>query len=153
MPVSLYEISIPVFIRSLTNLAAILKKGEAYADEKGIPHSKLLESHQRYLQGRRRAHCRHRARRNGRYRNDIRGPASKDPEDDRISPGRGGNEYGWQGGVAGGPGDQVRSVQFYGDGLPADLCSPELLLSRRDGLWYLGKLLSTVPHRFTYAVF
>ena len=44
MPVSLYEISIPVFIRSLTNLAAILKKGEAYADEKGIPHSKLLES-------------------------------------------------------------------------------------------------------------
>ena len=44
MPVSLYEISIPVFIRNLTNLAAILKKGEAYADEKGIPHSKLLES-------------------------------------------------------------------------------------------------------------
>jgi hypothetical protein len=44
MPLSLYEISIPVFIRSLTNLATILKKGEAYADEKGIPHSKLLES-------------------------------------------------------------------------------------------------------------
>jgi uncharacterized protein len=44
MPVSLYEISIPVFIRGLTNLAAILKKGEAYADEKGIPHSKLLET-------------------------------------------------------------------------------------------------------------
>jgi hypothetical protein len=44
MPVSLYEASIPVFIRSLTNFAAILKKGEAYADEKGIPHSKLLES-------------------------------------------------------------------------------------------------------------
>jgi hypothetical protein len=44
MPVSLYEISIPVFIRSLTNLSAILKKGEAYADEKGIPHSKLLDA-------------------------------------------------------------------------------------------------------------
>src|ERR1700722_4974651 len=89
---------------------------------------------QRYFQGRRRARCRHRARRNGRYRNDIRGPASKDPEDDRSSPGCGGNEYGWQGGVAGGPEDQVRRVQFYGDELSAELCSPELLLSRRDGL-------------------
>lgn len=44
MPISLYEISIPVFIRSLTNLSAILKKGEAYADEKGIAHSKLLDA-------------------------------------------------------------------------------------------------------------
>jgi uncharacterized protein len=44
MPVSLYEISIPVFIRSLTNLSAILKKGETYATEKGIPHAKLLEA-------------------------------------------------------------------------------------------------------------
>jgi hypothetical protein len=44
MPVSLYELSIAVFIRSLTNLAAILKKGEAYADEKGIPHAKLLDA-------------------------------------------------------------------------------------------------------------
>lgn len=44
MPLSLYEISIPVFIRSLTNLAGVLKKGEAYADEKGMPHSKLLDA-------------------------------------------------------------------------------------------------------------
>jgi hypothetical protein len=44
MPVSLYEVSIPVFIGSLTNLSAVLKKGEAYADEKGIPHAKLLEA-------------------------------------------------------------------------------------------------------------
>jgi hypothetical protein len=44
MPVSLYEISIPVFIHSLTSLSAILKKGEAYADEKGIAHSKLLDA-------------------------------------------------------------------------------------------------------------
>ena len=44
MPVSLYEISVPVFIRSLNSLSAILKKGESYADEKGIPHAKLLEA-------------------------------------------------------------------------------------------------------------
>lgn len=44
MPLSFYEISIAVFIRGLTNLSAFLKKGEAYADEKGIPHSKLLEA-------------------------------------------------------------------------------------------------------------
>ena len=44
MPISLYELSIPVFIRSLNNVSAFLKKGEAYADEKGIPHAKLLET-------------------------------------------------------------------------------------------------------------
>jgi hypothetical protein len=44
MPVSLYEISIPVFIRGLTNLAAILKKGEAYADEKGLAHATVLDA-------------------------------------------------------------------------------------------------------------
>jgi len=42
MPISLYEISVPVFIRGLNNLSAILKKAEAYADEKGIPHEELL---------------------------------------------------------------------------------------------------------------
>ena len=31
---SLYEISIPVFIRALNNLSAILSKGSDYADEK-----------------------------------------------------------------------------------------------------------------------
>ena len=44
MPVTLYELSIPVFIRNLNNLSAILKKGEAYADEQGIPHARLLEA-------------------------------------------------------------------------------------------------------------
>jgi hypothetical protein len=44
MPVSLYEISIPVFIRGLTNLAAILQKAETYADEKGLPHSTFLDA-------------------------------------------------------------------------------------------------------------
>jgi uncharacterized protein len=44
MPVSLYEVSIPVFIRGFTNLSAVLKKGEAYADENGMPHTKLLEA-------------------------------------------------------------------------------------------------------------
>ena len=32
MPLSLYEITIPVFIRGLTNLSAILSKGSTYAD-------------------------------------------------------------------------------------------------------------------------
>ena len=44
MSITLYELSIPVFVRSLTNLSAILKKAEAYADEKGMPHAKLLEA-------------------------------------------------------------------------------------------------------------
>ena len=44
MPISLYEISVPPFIRGLNNLSAILKKGEAYADEKGIPHEELLQA-------------------------------------------------------------------------------------------------------------
>ena len=42
MPLSLYEISVPVFIRGFNNLSAILKKAKAYADEKGIPHEELL---------------------------------------------------------------------------------------------------------------
>ena len=41
---SLYNASIPVFIRGLTNLTAILKKGEAHADEKSIAHSTLLNT-------------------------------------------------------------------------------------------------------------
>jgi hypothetical protein len=44
MPLSLYEASIPVFVRGLRNLSAILDKGRAFADEKGIPHSELLEA-------------------------------------------------------------------------------------------------------------
>jgi hypothetical protein len=44
MPLSLYDISVPVFIRVLGNLSEVLKKGEAFADEKGIPHAQLLEA-------------------------------------------------------------------------------------------------------------
>ena len=44
MPVSLYDVSIPVFIRGLNNLAAFLKKAEDYANEKQIPHSELLNA-------------------------------------------------------------------------------------------------------------
>jgi uncharacterized protein len=44
MSVSLYDASVPVFIRALGNLSAILEKGKAFADEKGIPHSELLEA-------------------------------------------------------------------------------------------------------------
>ncbi|RFU36075.1 hypothetical protein B7463_g215, partial [Scytalidium lignicola] len=44
MPVSLYEVSIPVFIRTLKNLRTFLKIGEAYADKNGIPHEKLLRA-------------------------------------------------------------------------------------------------------------
>ncbi len=44
MALSLYDVSIPVFIRSLRNLSAILEKGRSFADEKGLPHSTLLEA-------------------------------------------------------------------------------------------------------------
>ncbi|KAJ9660851.1 hypothetical protein H2201_006743 [Coniosporium apollinis] len=42
MPISLYDLSVPLFIRTLTNLAGILKKAEQYADDNGIPHSDFL---------------------------------------------------------------------------------------------------------------
>lgn len=44
MPLSLHEISIPVFLRGFANLSALLAKGRAFADENGVPHSKLLEA-------------------------------------------------------------------------------------------------------------
>jgi hypothetical protein len=44
MPPSLYEASIPVFVRALHNLSTILDKGRAFADEKGMPHAELLEA-------------------------------------------------------------------------------------------------------------
>ncbi len=44
MSLTLYDISIPVFLRAFDNLTEILKKGEAFADEKGIPHAQLLEA-------------------------------------------------------------------------------------------------------------
>lgn len=44
MSLSLYDITIPVFIRACSNLSAISEKGRAFADEKGIAHSELLEA-------------------------------------------------------------------------------------------------------------
>jgi hypothetical protein len=44
MALSFYDASIPLFIRGFDNLSAILEKSRAYADEKGIAHSELLEA-------------------------------------------------------------------------------------------------------------
>jgi uncharacterized protein len=44
MSLSLYDITVPVFLRNFANLTEILKKGEAFADEKGIAHKELLEA-------------------------------------------------------------------------------------------------------------
>jgi hypothetical protein len=41
---SLYEISVPVLLRGLSNLAAILTKAEAYANEKGVDPQTLLKA-------------------------------------------------------------------------------------------------------------
>jgi len=41
MPVSLYDISIPVFVKGLGNLGAVLEKGRAFAREKGIGDEEL----------------------------------------------------------------------------------------------------------------
>jgi hypothetical protein len=40
---SLYKQSIPVFTKYLKNLSAIVKKGQAYADEKSIKHEDVLK--------------------------------------------------------------------------------------------------------------
>jgi hypothetical protein len=39
---SLYDQSIPVMIKYLTNASKMLDKAVAYADEKGIPHEDIL---------------------------------------------------------------------------------------------------------------
>lgn len=44
MSLSLYDVTIPVFIRAFGNLSEILKKAEAFANEKGISHKELLET-------------------------------------------------------------------------------------------------------------
>lgn len=41
---ALYDATIPAFIRGLENLSAILEKGRAFADEKGIDHKELLDA-------------------------------------------------------------------------------------------------------------
>jgi hypothetical protein len=43
MATNLYDLTVPVLERALTNLAAFLAKGEAWADEQGIAHSDLLD--------------------------------------------------------------------------------------------------------------
>ena len=44
MALSMYEISVPVFKKYLGNLDAVLRKGSAFADEKKIEHSVLLNT-------------------------------------------------------------------------------------------------------------
>lgn len=43
MSLSLYDVSIPLYLRAFNNISAFLKKGEAFADEKGIAHEKFLQ--------------------------------------------------------------------------------------------------------------
>lgn len=44
MTLSLYDISVPVYIRGLTNLSILLKKGEAYAAENKISSEDMLDA-------------------------------------------------------------------------------------------------------------
>lgn len=44
MSLSMYQASIPVFVHAMNNLIAILEKGQAYAEEKKIDPSVLLNS-------------------------------------------------------------------------------------------------------------
>ncbi|MDP9837896.1 hypothetical protein J2T09_002656 [Neorhizobium huautlense] len=44
MSLSLYDITLPAFIRAFENLSAILKKGETFADQNGLDHKELLEA-------------------------------------------------------------------------------------------------------------
>jgi hypothetical protein len=43
MTISMYQASVPVFVRALTNLSDVLKKGEAHAKEKGANPDSLLQ--------------------------------------------------------------------------------------------------------------
>lgn len=40
--ITLFEATVPVFIRGMTNLSAVLAKGQAFADEQKLEHSKLV---------------------------------------------------------------------------------------------------------------
>lgn len=42
MTTTLYDLTVPLFIRNLTNLSAILTKGEAFAAENGIDPAELI---------------------------------------------------------------------------------------------------------------
>jgi hypothetical protein len=43
MTLSMYQASVPVFARALTNLSNVLKKGEAHAKDKGVNPDNLLQ--------------------------------------------------------------------------------------------------------------
>ena len=44
MSLSMYQASVPVFVRALANLRHVLQKGEAYASERGIAPDVLLQA-------------------------------------------------------------------------------------------------------------
>lgn len=44
MTISMYQISVPVFVRALRQLKHVLQKGEAYAQEKGFDPAVLLQT-------------------------------------------------------------------------------------------------------------
>ncbi|MBV8273076.1 MAG: DUF1993 domain-containing protein [Cupriavidus sp.] len=44
MALSMYDVSVPVFIRALTNLSAILEKGAAHAKAQGMDASELIQT-------------------------------------------------------------------------------------------------------------
>ena len=44
MALSMYDVSIPVFIRALTNLSAILEKGAAHAQAQGMDAAELIQT-------------------------------------------------------------------------------------------------------------
>jgi hypothetical protein len=44
MSLSLYDVSVPVFLRAFDAMSAFLEKGRAFADAQGIAHSELLEA-------------------------------------------------------------------------------------------------------------
>jgi hypothetical protein len=44
MAITLYDITVPVFVRGLDQLAAILAKGRAHADAERLPHGELLNA-------------------------------------------------------------------------------------------------------------
>jgi hypothetical protein len=44
MTLSMYQVSVPVFVRALGNLAHVLQKGAAHAKAKGIPDEVLLQT-------------------------------------------------------------------------------------------------------------
>jgi len=44
MSTSLYDLTVPVFVRGFASLSNILEKGRAFADEQGIDHAELLNA-------------------------------------------------------------------------------------------------------------